>query len=194
VSELAQVRAGAPIALASRSPQRRAILQSAGIPFTVVESGYEEGDLPGASARDVAVTHARGKAEGASVAAGTVVAGIDTVVDVDDRVLEKPAGRAQAREFLAELSGRKHRVHSGVHTILGERTHTACVTTVVRFAKLSGADIDWYLETEEWRGRAGGYAIQEQGAVLVAMVEGDYLNVVGLPLRSLVHGVIAVRG
>ncbi len=85
-------------------------------------------------------------------------------------------------------------MHSGRTLILGSRTHTACVTTVVRFARLSRADVDWYLDTEEWRGRAGGYAIQGQGAALVSMVEGDYLNVVGLPLRSFVHGVVTVRG
>ncbi len=96
MSELAQVRAGAAIALASQSPQRRAILQLAGIPFDLVQSGYDEETVAAVGARDLAVTHARGKAEGAAAARQTVVAGVDTVVDLDDRVLGKPAGRAEA--------------------------------------------------------------------------------------------------
>jgi len=110
------------------------------------------------------------------------VLGVDTVVVVDGDVLGKPSGAADARAMLARLQGRTHTVVSGLHlTGGGEGTEATSVT----FRPLTADQIDRYVATGEWRGRAGGYAIQERGAALVRRIEGDYLNVVGLPVGLL---------
>ena len=110
------------------------------------------------------------------------VLGVDTVVVVDGDVLGKPADAVEARAMLQRLQGRAHTVVSGLHlTRAGEGTEA----TEVVFRPLDPAAVDRYVGTHEWRGRAGGYAIQERGAALVRRVEGDYLNVVGLPVGLL---------
>jgi nucleoside triphosphate pyrophosphatase len=112
--------------------------------------------------------------------------GADTVVAVDGDVLGKPRDAAQARAYLERLAGREHEVLGGVALAReGALTASDVVATRVRFRVLEPALLDWYLALGEWRGRAGGYAIQGAGAALVAAVEGDYLNVVGLPLARL---------
>ena len=173
-----------PLVLASRSPQRRAILAQLGIPFTVVEPAYEEHDPPRADARALAMTHARGKARAVE---GAAVLGVDTVVALGDRVLAKPADAAEAERFLRVLSGRTHEVHCGLCLRAGGAEHEAVETTQVRFAQLDDADIAWYLDSGEWRERAGGYAIQGRGAALVERIDGDYTNVVGLPVSTLLR-------
>ena len=167
------------------------ILEQAGLAFTVVESSYREQPQPGVAADALVRLHARGKALG--VAASTMaVLGVDTVVELDDVVLGKPADRAEADDHLRRLSGARHCVHSGIHLTDGVRAIDAVETTTVTFAELDDADVAWYLGTEEWRGRAGGYAIQGRGAALVTKVDGDYLNVVGLPLRALLRALTAL--
>ena len=97
-------------------------------------------------------------------------------------ILGKPAGAGQAREYVARLAGRTHDVAGGIALAQGGAIEsTAVVVTRVRFRRASDALLDWYVATGEWRGRAGGYAVQGAGAVLVESIEGDYLNVVGLP-------------
>jgi len=113
------------------------------------------------------------------------VLGVDTIVALGRQVFHKPADAAQARQTLAALAGREHAVLSGVCLIEGDRTQTAASRTLVRFRPLTAQQIEDYVETGEWRGRAGGYAIQERGALLVSAIEGDYLNVVGLPVATL---------
>jgi septum formation protein len=121
------------------------------------------------------------------------VLGVDTVVVVDGVVYGKPADADEARATLARLSGRAHEVVSGIAVVEGDttggapRTRTASATTRVTFRALDATTLDWYLATEEWRERAGGYAIQGRGAALVAGIEGDYLNVVGLPVGALLE-------
>ncbi len=171
-----------PLSLASRSPQRRAILEQLGFDFAVVESSYREHHLPGTPA-EVALTHARGKAGGAPAA--ELVLGVDTVVDVDGVLLGKPADRAEAAVMLRQLAGRSHHVHSGVCLLAGGVARERLATTEVSFRPLSDHDLAWYLATEEWRGRAGGYAVQARGAALVTRIVGDYTNVVGLPVAAL---------
>ena len=112
--------------------------------------------------------------------------GADTVVAVDGRILAKPAGAAQAREWLGLLSGRTHQVHGGVCVLEDRVARDATAVTDVTFRRLDEADIDRYLATGEWCGRAGGYAIQGRGAALVRSLVGDYLNVVGLPVVALI--------
>ena len=116
--------------------------------------------------------------------AGTPVLGVDTVVTIDGDVLGKPADATEARRMLARLQGREHQVVSGLHlTSAGEGPRAT--TVVVR--PLDDAAVDAYVARGEWRGRAGGYAIQEAGALLVERLEGDYLTVVGLPVPLLVE-------
>jgi septum formation protein len=172
-----------PLALASRSPQRRAILEQLGFDFTVVPSSYREHELGGLTPAQAALEHARGKAGGAD-AAGLVL-GVDTVVDVDGRLLEKPVDGREAAAMLRRLAGRSHLVHSGLCLLTGGRELTRLASTEVTFRPLDDDDVSWYLATGEWQGRAGGYAVQGRGAALVTRIAGDYTNVVGLPVAAL---------
>ncbi len=114
-----------------------------------------------------------------------ILLGVDTLVTIDGEIYGKPTDEAHARRTLGALGGRAHEVLSGVALLEGAEERTAVVSTTVHFRELDRALLDWYLATGEWRGRAGGYAIQGAGAALVRSVEGDYENVVGLPLASL---------
>jgi septum formation protein len=172
------------VILASGSPQRRAILEQLGVEFRVVVPGVdelEEGE-PRVVVRENALRKAR-----AAAAPGECVLAADTAVVVDRHILGKPRDHAEAERFLRALSGRGHQVMSGiaVRDEAGERSDVA--VTTVRFRALDDADLDWYLATEEWRDRAGGYAIQGKGAALVEAVDGDYWNVVGLPVPALLR-------
>jgi septum formation protein len=113
------------------------------------------------------------------------VLGVDTVVALGAEVYGKPKDREQARATLEDLSGRTHSVLSGVCLIIGGKAHKAAAVTRVAFRLLDAATLDWYLDSDEWQGRAGGYAIQGRGAALVERIDGDYLNVVGLPVTTL---------
>ncbi|HEY8626210.1 MAG TPA: Maf family protein, partial [Solirubrobacteraceae bacterium] len=120
---------------------------------------------------------------------------VDTLVAVEGRVLGKPGGEEQARQYLTLLSGRTHTVHSGLCLRLDGVEHVRHAATDVTFAALESSDVDWYLGTGEWRDRAGGYAVQGRGAALVRSIAGDYQNVVGLPVAALIDvmAVAAVR-
>jgi septum formation protein len=168
-----------PLLLASASPQRRAILEQLRIPFDVVAPRYEElGDDP--------VEHAAGKAR--SVDGGErPVLGVDTVVVSDGQVLGKPADATEAVRMLDLLSGRTHEVVSGLCLRTPSWEELARDTTRVTFRALTPRDIAHYVHEQEWRERAGAYAIQGLGAGLVERIEGDYLNVVGLPAALLVR-------
>jgi nucleoside triphosphate pyrophosphatase len=113
------------------------------------------------------------------------VLGVDTIVSLGRRIFGKPRDAADASEMLTALAGRRHLVVSGICLIEQERSRTAAAQTVVEFRALDAAAIEAYVKTEEWRGRAGAYAIQGRGAILVNRVEGDYLSVVGLPVSTL---------
>jgi septum formation protein len=114
-----------------------------------------------------------------------IVLGCDTLVALDGAIYGKPADETTARATLRALSGATHEVVSGLALLQAGEERTAVVQTKVAFRTLDEGMLDWYLATGEWRGRAGGYAIQGAGAALVRSVEGDYENVVGLPLASL---------
>jgi septum formation protein len=164
------------VILASKSPQRRAILTQLGIEFEVVVPDVEE--LEDGDPREMVVENALRKARAVE---GDVVLGVDTTVVLDGRSYGKPQTEAEARDVLEMLSGRTHEVWSGI--ALNERTATAC--TRVTFRRLSPGLLDWYLASGEWRERAGGYAIQGKGAALVERIDGDFWNVVGLPVPAL---------
>jgi len=135
---------------------------------------------------EVAVENAYRKAAAVSSAGGTgIVLAVDTVVCIGARMYGKPTDEAQASSTLRALSGRRHAVIGGLCLIQDGRWRTAAATTLVDFRALDDAIIGWYLASGEWRERAGGYAIQGRGAALVASIEGDFLNVVGLPLATL---------
>jgi septum formation protein len=168
-----------PLVLASTSPQRRAILEQLGLPFEVVAPAYEEGG-------DDPVEHAVGKARSVPADERPVI-GVDTVVSCSGRVLGKPRDAGEAEAMLEFLGGKTHEVVSGLclRTPAWEELHSE--TTRVTFRRLTPRDIAAYVQTGEWKERAGGYAIQGLGAGLVERIEGDYLNVVGLPAALLIR-------
>jgi nucleoside triphosphate pyrophosphatase len=178
-------RAQVPLILASTSPQRRAILEQLRIPFEVVTPSYVESDSPGLEPAELVRMHAEGKAR--SVAReDSVTLGVDTAVVLDGRVYGKPADRADAARMLHELSGRTHSVVSGLCLLGPELVVVGHEVTDVTFRLLSPEAVNGYLESGEWEARAGAYAIQGLGGRLVERIEGDYLNVVGLPGALLV--------
>lgn len=168
-----------PLVLASTSPQRRAILEQLGVAFEVVAPDYEE--LPGTSPLERAAGKARSVEGGARP-----VLGVDTEVLLDGELLGKPANATEAAAMLEALAGRTHEVVSGLclRTPAWEELHSA--TTRVTFRPLTPRDLAHYLAAGEWEQRAGAYAIQGLGAALVERIEGDFLNVVGLPAALLV--------
>jgi len=168
------------LVLASTSPQRRAILEQLRIPFETVAPDYEE--LPGTSPEERAAGKARGVDGGERP-----VLGVDTEVLLDGELFGKASHPGEAEAMLERLSGRTHAVVSGLclRTPGWEELHTE--TTYVTFRTLTPRDLAHYVAAGEWEGRAGAYAIQGFGASLVTRIEGDFLNVVGLPAALLVR-------
>jgi septum formation protein len=173
----------ASLILASGSPQRRAILGDLGLDFEVRVSDVAEDGV--GEPRAVAVENARRKALAVAGAPDELVIGCDTLVATGSEIWGKPADEEAARLTLRWLSGRTHEVVSGLALVRDGEARVATEVTAVTFRTLDEATIDWYVATGEWEGRAGGYAIQGRGAVLVSRIEGDYLNVVGLPVAAL---------
>ncbi len=179
-----------PLVLASASPRRLGLLRQIGIDPTVVDPAeIDESIEPGEKPADHARRLARAKAE--TVAArhpGSFVLAADTVVACGRRVLPKAMDDATARRCLALLSGRRHRVLGGVSVIApGGRCVMKLVTTVVMFKRLTHEETESYLACGEWRGKAGGYAIQGRAAAFVPFISGSYSNVVGLPVYETVQ-------
>jgi septum formation protein len=174
-----------PLVLASTSPQRRAILEQLRIPFDVVAPAYVEDDPPGIEPEDLVRAHAEGKARSVH-AEGRVTLGVDTAVVLDGRVYGKPADERDALRMLGELSGRTHTVVSGLCLLGPGFELVEHEPTGVTFRPLTPVLVTTYLASGEWAGRAGAYAIQGLGGRLVERIDGDYLNVVGLPGALLV--------
>jgi septum formation protein len=174
-----------PLVLASTSPQRRAILAQLRVPFTVVDPVYEEHDPRDADPVSLVREHALGKARSVH-RAGDVTLGVDTTVHLDRRVYGKAVDAGEATGMLRELSGRTHTVLSGVCLVTPDGEWLDHAETLVTFRRLGDALLGQYVASGEWRGRAGAYAIQGLGGRLVDRIEGDYLNVVGLPGALLV--------
>jgi septum formation protein len=171
--------------LASTSPQRRAILEQLAIPFDVVPPAYVEDDPPDAEPTELVRRHAVGKARSVH-AGGQITLAVDTTVALEGRVYGKPADDTGAAGMLHELSGRTHTVVSGLCLLGAGDDVVAHELTDVAFRLLTPESIAVYVASGEWEGRAGGYAIQGLGGRLVERIEGDYLNVVGLPGALLV--------
>ncbi len=177
------------LTLASTSPQRRAILEQLRIPFEVVAPTFVEDDEALVTDRhkalDVVRAHALGKARSVHVS-GQVTLGVDTTVVLDGQAYAKATDPADAARILRELSGRTHTVISGLCLIAAEEEVVEHAATDVTFRQLEPSAIESYLVSDEWQGRAGAYAIQGLGGRLIERIEGDYLNVVGLPGALLV--------
>ncbi|MGN0038112.1 MAG: Maf family protein [Coriobacteriales bacterium] len=177
--------------LASSSPRRRELLQRAGFAFSVLTSSADERYSDGMDPTEVAPFLARQKARAvaASLLAGqlehSVLVGADTIVALDGTIYGKPADEADARRMLAELSGRTHQVITGVCVIAPGSERCFAEQTDVTFRSLSAAEIDEYVASGEPLDKAGAYGIQGLGGALVAGTEGDFDNVVGLPITRL---------
>jgi nucleoside triphosphate pyrophosphatase len=178
---------GNQLVLASRSPQRRAILEALGVSFVVRPPEFEE--LESGPPEQVARHNALGKAQAVARSPGEVALGVDTVVTLAGRLYGKPVDAGHARDTLRALSGATHTVLSAL-ALIGLAEHdavTATAATQVSFAELDETTIEWYVRSGEWRERAGGYAVQGAGAALVAAIAGDWTNVVGLPVGALLR-------
>jgi septum formation protein len=177
-----------PLLLASTSPQRQAILEQLGLPFDVVAPRYVEHDPPDADPVDLVRAHAAGKAHSvAAEADGRPVLGVDTCVTLDGAVYGKAADAGEAEAMLERLAGRTHTVVSGLCLLTLGWEVLEHESTAVHFRELTARDIAWYVAEGEWEGRAGAYAIQGRGGRFVDGIDGDYLNVVGLPGALLVR-------
>ncbi len=175
---------GSPVVLASGSPQRREILDRLGIEFSVVEPEVEE--ITHGEPEEVVLANALLKAR-ARAREGALTIACDTEVALEGHLFGKPEDPLRAHEYLAQLSGRTHAVLSGL-VVIGpgqEDVRTGVERTSVTFRELSKETIDSYVESGEWQGRAGGYAVQGLGSTLVGSIEGDLSNVIGLPVGLL---------
>jgi septum formation protein len=176
-----------PLILASTSPQRREILAQLHIPFEVVAPQYEEHDPPQADAVDLVREHARGKAHSVPIDDERPVLAVDTAVTLGGRIYGKPQSATEAVEMLERLGGKTHLVVSGLCLLTPGWEFLDHAATRVTFRPLTPRDIATYIASGEWQDRAGAYAIQGLGGALVEQIEGDYLNVVGLPASLLVR-------
>jgi len=176
------------LVLASRSPQRKLLLEQLGIPFRVVVSEHDEGVSDGNPAHTVQ-QNARGKAEEVlargALRPGEVVLGVDTVVVCEGEILGKARDAEEAATYVRRLAGRRHEVYSGLYLSSRKLALAAHAVTGVTFRSLTDAELDAYIRSGEWRDRAGAYAIQGIGSALVKRIDGDYFNVVGLPVAEL---------
>ena len=183
---LAPVRAA--LVLASASPRRLELLRQIGLePDTIDPADVDERPRKGELPRALALRLAEAKARTvASRHANAYVIGADTVVSLGRRALPKAESEEEAADCLRRLSGRRHRVLGGLAVMAPDRTlRTRLVTTIVQFKRLEADEIRRYLDCGEWRGKAGGYAVQGRAALFVRSLAGSYFNVVGLPLFEL---------
>lgn len=179
--------------LASASPRRRYLLEQAGLPITVIPSTFDEGSVPFTDP----VSHVRTLARGKAVEVGkrypdSWIIGADTTVVIGDAVLGKPNSMEEARDMLRRLSGQTHQVFTG-YCLCNPGTHVRhcdAVRTEVVFKRLSAAEIEWYIRTDEPFDKAGAYAIQGIGTFLVRRITGSYTNVIGLPVCEVIERLI----
>lgn len=172
------------LVLASASPRRHELLGRVGLDPVVEPAEVDETPVPGESPVTLVQRLAIAKATAGARRrpASDIVIGGDTVVALDDTVLGKPHDRDEAATMLAGLAGRTHHVHSGVAVATGTIMRSVVATTAVSLMSLSTATVEWYLDTGEWQGKAGGYAIQGAAAAFVTGLEGLDTTVIGLPL------------
>ena len=175
------------IILASASPRRKELLTTAGVEFEVLVSEADETIPEGTAPRDAAMMTAEKKALAVAENRDGIVIGADTIVVIDDKILGKPKDEADAFGMLRLLSGREHEVITGVCITDGEKTEKFAQVSKVRFYDLTDDEITAYVATKECNDKAGAYGIQGRGCVLVESIEGDYFNIVGLPVAATVR-------
>lgn len=185
------------ILLASSSPRRQALLRAAQFDFTVVSPDVDETALAGESPRALVERLASCKAHAVKDENVDVIIAADTIVTIDGTVLGKPADHGECTHFLQKLSGRTHQVMTGVCVLHQQGTETLSrlqvVVTDVTFRTLSSAQIAFYVNSGEGLDKAGAYAIQGLGAMLIDRIEGSYTNVIGLPLAELLTMITKIR-
>lgn len=179
--------------LASASPRRAELLRAAGIEFEIRAVHIDETILAGESPRDYVLRLSREKAQALAGTDETVL-GADTTVVIGDEIAGKPLDEADARRMLCVLSGRWHEVLTGVSLVRNDLIISEVVTTKVKFVEMSNAEIDWYLETGEPMDKAGAYGIQGYASRFVESIEGNYSNVVGLPVEVVYRMVKRMKG
>ena len=182
------------VILASASPRRREILSTFGVQFEILPANADERSGiadPVALVRELALRKARAVREILRARgewnAGALIIASDTVVENEGEILGNPKNDADAARMLRGLSGKTHRVVSGVALLCGERETAGADSTAVHFAPMSEKDIEWYVRSGEPRDKAGAYAVQGLAALFIKGIEGDYFNVVGLPVYCLDH-------
>jgi septum formation protein len=174
------------VILASESPRRRNLLSSIGCKYDTYSPNIDESIFEGENAESVCYRLSVSKAESASILfSEALVIAADTLVTIDNDVFGKPCNANEARKMLKILSGREHKVITGLTVIFEGNTISETESTVVWFRKLSEEDIEAYISTSEYQGKAGAYAIQGYASLFVERIEGDYFNVMGLPLQRL---------
>lgn len=187
-----------PIILASQSPRRKTLLEWAEVPFTVMIAGTDESFPVSMDPEQVPIHIASAKAAAVQQqlvdtkrqATDTIIIAADTVVVLDGLIMNKPANRAEAMHMLQQLSGKKHRVITGVVLLLNEQTQSFSETTYVQFHALTEAQIAYYVDHYQPYDKAGGYAIQEWiGVIGIEAIEGDFYNVMGLPVSRVVRAI-----
>ena len=173
------------LVLASGSPRRSEILERAGWPHDIIVAGIDETVLPNEDAATYVQRLARSKAEAvASALDDGLVLGADTTVVVANQILGQPVDDADARRMLRLLNAKWHDVLTGVAVVrVRGETRVGYQTTRVRFAEISEQEIDWYIATGEPFGKAGAYGIQGKASLFIEEIEGDYFNIMGLPIR-----------
>lgn len=173
------------VVLASQSPSRRMLLEQAGVSLEVMVSGADENVPAGFTPAQTVECLARRKAEAvAPLCPGRPLIAADSVVSIDGRIIGKPADDAAARETLRRLSGRTHKLYTGVCVMAGGRSQVFHQVTEVTFYPLTEEEIAEYVAMGESTGRAGGYGIEGVGVMLVQSIRGDYPNIVGLPVAE----------
>jgi septum formation protein len=173
------------VVLASSSPRRKELLDAVGWPYEAIVAGIDESVLPNEEPAAYVQRLARSKAEAvaARLEAGLVL-GADTTVVIENEILGQPEDDQDARRMLRLLNGKWHEVLTGVAVVrVGGETRVDYETTRVRFAEMSDREIDWYVATGEARGKAGAYGIQGAAGLFIKEIQGDYFNIVGLPIR-----------
>jgi septum formation protein len=175
--------------LASASPRRRELLERLGLSLLVLPADVDEtplpGEKPGVYARRVAAAKCDAVADGPAAGRSLAVVGADTTVVVDDAILGKPSDEAEAREMLGRLAGRRHEVITAYRIRHLGRSAERTISTGVLVRALQPAEVDAYVASEEWRGKAGGYAVQGIAAAFVTELRGSVTNVIGLPVAEL---------
>ena len=172
------------IVLASNSPRRKALLEQLRLPFKVVPTFVDESRNVSENAKNLVERISEKKARSVEVEDDWLIIAADTVINLNEKIFGKPFSKEDGFLMLRELSGKVHKVHTGVCMVLNKNREIFSVQTDVYFRELTDEMINWYWSLDESRDKAGSYAIQGAGSVLIEKIVGSYTNVVGLPLKE----------